>query len=156
RRRLLQAKDRHHHPLYLRLLGAAVAADRLLHARGRVFGALDADVRGRDHDGTSRLADGERGAGVDADEGLLEHDGVRRKLRYELLNAVEDRLEAQLGAATRRRSPAVPLLRPEAASFFVDDSPSACSCARIDTENFHAVTLGIGPDVPALEVGPPA
>jgi hypothetical protein len=31
----------------------------------------------------------------------------------------------------------------------VDDSPSACSCARIDAENFHAVTLGIGSDVPA-------
>jgi hypothetical protein len=31
----------------------------------------------------------------------------------------------------------------------VDDSPSARSCARIDTENFHAMTLGTGPDVPA-------
>jgi len=117
--------------------------------RGRVFGALDADVRGRDHDGTSRLADGERGAGVDADEGLLEHDGVRRKLLYELLDAVEDRLEAQLWAAPRRRPPAVPLHRSEAASSFVDDSPSARSSAWIDTQNFHAVTLGTGPDVPA-------
>src|SRR4051812_22033311 len=148
-RRLLEAEDRHHHSLHLGLLGAPVAADGLLHARGSVLSALDADVRGRDHDGTSRLADGERGAGVDADERLLEHDGVRRKLRYELLHAVEDRLEAQLGAAPRRRSPAVPLLRLEAASSFVDDSPSARSCARIDTENFHAMTLGTGPDVPA-------
>src|SRR5439155_11058940 len=134
---------------HLRLLGSSVAADRLLHARGRVLGALDPGVGGSDHDGTSRLADGERGAGVDADEGLLEHDGVRRKLRYELLHAVEDRLEAQLGAAPRRRSPAVPLLRPEAASSFVDDSPSARSCTWIDTENFHAVTLGTAPDVPS-------
>jgi hypothetical protein len=30
----------------------------------------------------------------------------------------------------------------------VDDSPSACSSAWIDSENSHAVTLGTGPDVP--------
>src|SRR5439155_1293154 len=98
----------------------------------RVDEVADTAIRGRDQDGTSRLADGERGAGVDADEGLLEHDGVRRKLLYELLDAVEDRLEAQLWAAPRRRPPAVPLHRSEAASSFVDDSPSARSSAWID------------------------
>src|SRR5947209_2026796 len=145
---LFQPENRHHHALHLCLLSATVAADGLLHARGRVLSALDAGVRGRDHDGTSRLTHGERGAGVDADEGFLEHDGVRRKLRYELVDSVEDRLEAQLGAATRRGSPAIPLHPPEAASFFVDDSPSACSSTWIDAQNSHAVTLGTGPDVP--------
>ena len=68
-----------HHPLHLRLLGAAVAADGLLHARGRVLSALDAERRGRDEHGASRLPDGERGAGVDADERLLEGDRTRRR-----------------------------------------------------------------------------
>jgi hypothetical protein len=33
----------------------------------------------------------------------------------------------------------------------VDDSPSARSSARVDAENFHAMTLGTGPDVPAIK-----
>src|SRR5262249_40391028 len=109
----------------------------------------DAGGRGRDHDGTSRLTDGERGAGVDADERLLERDGVRRKLRYQILHAVEDRLEAQLGAAPRGGSPAVPLDRPEAASSFVDHSPSAGCGPRAAPRSFPPLRLGPGRDVPA-------
>ena len=76
RRRLFQPQDRHHHPLHLRLLGPAVAADRLLHVRGRVLNALDAERRGRDEHGAAGLTHGERGAGVDADEGLLDGDRI--------------------------------------------------------------------------------
>ena len=67
--------------LHLILVGAAVAADRLLDARRGVLGALDAGGRGRDERGAARLPDGERDAGVGTDEGLLQRDGVRRVLR---------------------------------------------------------------------------
>src|SRR5262249_56147957 len=126
-----------------------VAADSLFHARGCILSAVDAGGRGRDHGGTSRLTGGERGAGVDADERLLERDGVRRKLRYQLLDAVEDRLEAQLGAASRGGSPAARLHRPEAASSFVDYSPSARCSARVDTQNFHVPRLVTGSHLPS-------
>ena len=73
----VEREDRPHHPLHLPLVGAAVAADRLLDAGRRVLGALDARRRGRDEHGAARLPDGERDAGVGTDERLLERDGVR-------------------------------------------------------------------------------
>ena len=76
RRRSIEAEDRLHHPLHLGLLGAPVAAHGLLDAGRRVLSALDSGERGRDEDGASRLPDRERGAGVDADEGLLDRDGI--------------------------------------------------------------------------------
>ena len=96
RRRALEAEDRLHHPLDLRLLRASVAADRLLHAARRVLGAFHAGERAGDEDGAARLSDRERGAGVDADEGLLEHDGIRPVLLDEPRDVVEDRLQAKL------------------------------------------------------------
>ncbi len=62
-----QAEDHLHHPLHLRLVGAPVAADRLLDAGGRVLTAGDSRVGGRDEHGAARLPDGERDAGVGAD-----------------------------------------------------------------------------------------
>ena len=90
------AEDRLHHPLHLRLLGAAVAADRLLDAGRRVLGAGDAGVGGRDEHGAARLSDGERDAGVGADVRLLERHRIRRVLRDEAGHAVVDRLQTEL------------------------------------------------------------
>ena len=66
---------------HLILVGAAVAADRLLHARRRVLDALEAGRGGRDEHGAARLSDGERDAGVGADVRLLQGDGIRAVLR---------------------------------------------------------------------------
>ena len=74
---LRQAEDRLHHPLHLALVGAAVAADRLLDARRRVLDARDAGGRRGDEHGAPRLPDGERDAGVGADVRLLQGDGIR-------------------------------------------------------------------------------
>ena len=76
RRDLIQAENCLHHPLYLSLVGAPVAAGRLLDPRRRVFEALNAGQRGGDENGAARLPDRERDAGVGADEGLFERNGV--------------------------------------------------------------------------------
>ena len=74
--RNVETEDRLHHPLHLGLLCPAVAAHRLFDAGRRVLSALDSCERGRHEDGAPGLADRERGTGVDADEGLLERDGI--------------------------------------------------------------------------------
>ena len=84
RRHRVEREDHPHHPLHLPLLGASVAAHRLLDPRGRVLGAFDAGGGGRDEHGAARLPDGERDAGVGTHVGLLERDGVRLVLRDEL------------------------------------------------------------------------
>src|SRR5439155_13780529 len=148
-RRRAHPEDGHHHALHLRLLGPAVAAHRLLHPRGRVLSALEAEGRGSEENDAARLADGERGTGVDADEGLLEHDGVRAEVLDQFGDAVEDRLEPQLGTALRWCFPPAVVDRLEAASAFVDDAVPARCRTRIDAENPHAVRLRTAPDVPS-------
>ncbi len=76
-RNLLQAQDRLHHPLNLNLVGAPVAAGRLLDPRRRVLEALNTGYRGGDENGAARLPDRERDAGVCADVGLFERNGIR-------------------------------------------------------------------------------
>jgi hypothetical protein len=143
----LERQDGLHHLLHLLLLGAAVAADGLLHARGRILSALDAGVRGRDHDGSARLSDGERDAGVGADEGLLERDGIRTVLLDERRDPVEDRLQAQLWALRRGGSPPPVVDGPEAPVSFVDDAEPARSRPWVDADDLHAATLGGTSDV---------
>ena len=75
-RHLRQAEDRLDHPLHLLLLGMTVAGHGALHPRRRIFGALDIGARARDEHGPPRLSDGERDAGIDADERLLQGDGI--------------------------------------------------------------------------------
>ena len=84
-RQLVEAEDRLHHPLHLLLVGVAVAAHRLLDAGRRVLDALNAGGRRGDEHGAPRLPDGERDAGVGADERLLQGDGIRGVLRDQLL-----------------------------------------------------------------------
>ena len=100
---VVEGEDHPHHPLHLILVGAPVPADRLLHARRRVLGALDPGGGGGDQRGAARLPDGERDAGVGPDVRLLERDGVRRVLRDERCDPVEDRPEAELRALARGR-----------------------------------------------------
>ncbi len=144
----VEREDHAHHPPHLSLLGAAVAADRLFHARGRVFRAFDTGGRGRDECGAARLADEERDAGVGSDEGLLERDGVRRVLRNEPLYSVEDRPEACLRAVARRRAPAPAHEAPDAPAAFVHDPVPARSRPWVDAEDFHGRRVRSGPDVP--------
>ena len=143
-----QRQDRLHHARDLRLLGAPVAADRLLHAARRVLSALDAGERRGDEHCAARLPDRERGAGVGADERFLQGDGIRLEVRHQPLHALEDRLQAKFRALSGRRLPPPVGQCPKAAVSFVDDGVSARGCTRIDAENSHAVTLGARPDVP--------
>src|SRR4051812_3952041 len=150
RRHRLQAEDRRHHPLHLRLLGAAVAADGLLDGRGRVLSALEPERGGRDEHGAARLPDGERGAVVDADERLLEDDRTRRVLLDQLDHAVENRLEPNLRTLAGGGLPPPEVDRLEAVSSFADYPEAACRRPWIDAENRHGDTLGTASDTPAL------
>ena len=91
RRHLVEREDRLHHLPDLLLVGAAVAADRLLDPGGRVLSARDADGRRGDEHGSPRLPDGECDAGVCADERLLQRDRIRSVQGDQLLDAREDR-----------------------------------------------------------------
>ena len=145
---LVQPEDRLHHPLHLALVGAAVAAHRLLDRGGCVFSAGDAGGRRGDEHDSPGLTDGECDAGVGADVRLLQGDGIRRVLRDQLLDAREDREQPLLQALGARRSPPPVARGPEAPSAFVDDSVPACSRPWVDAENLHGNTLGVPSDVP--------
>src|SRR5207253_7031402 len=123
-------------------LGAAVAAHGLLHRARRILAAVNGDERARDEHGAARLPDRERGAGVDADERLLERDGIRGVQVDEVAYALEDRLQAQLQGLAGARLPPPEVHGPEAPVVFVDDSVSACSRAWVDAEDFHGQRLG--------------
>ena len=150
RRVRLQGEDRAHHPLDLCLLGAAVAADGLLHAGGRVLNALDAERRGGDEHCPARLTDGERGAGICSDERLFDCDGGGLVRRNQRLHPVEDRLEAELRALPGGRLPPPVVECPDAASAFLDDPVPASSRPWVDAENSHEERLGSPSDVPAV------
>ena len=137
RRELGEPEDHLHHPLHLRLVGAAVAADRLLDAGGRVLAAVDSRVGGRDEHGAARLPDGERDAGVGADVRLLERHRIRRVLGDERRHALVDRLQTEDGVLAGGGRPAAVRHLPEAASAFLDDSVPASSSPRVDTYDFH-------------------
>ena len=143
------AEDRAHHPLHLCLLGAAVAAHRLLDAGRRVLDALDPDGCGGDEHGSARLPDGERGAGICPDERLFHCDGGGLVLRNERLHPLEDRLEAQFRALPRGRLPPPVVECPDTASAFLDDPVPASSRPWIDAQNLHEERLGGASDVPA-------
>ena len=146
-RLLGKAQDHAHHPLHLTLLGATVAAHRLLDASGRVLGAVEIGQRGRDEHGAARLTDEERDAGVCTHERLLERDGVRRMRRNELLHSVEDRPEAALRALARGRVPDAVRDGPDLPVAFVDDPVPARSSPRIDAEYLHGRRVRAVPDV---------
>jgi hypothetical protein len=92
----------------------------VLHARGRILSAEHACGSARDERGAARLPDGERGAGVCADERLLEDDRLRLVPLDELRDRVVDLLQAQLWTFARRRLPPAELDRLEAAAACVD------------------------------------
>src|SRR5262249_61410189 len=100
--------------------------------------------------GAAGLTDRERGAGVGADERLLERDGIRAVLLDETLDALEDRLQTSRQMFAGARAPPPEIHGPEAPVVFVDDSVSACSRAWVDAEDFHGQRLGAGPDNPAI------
>ena len=77
--------------------------------------------RGRDEHGAARLSDGERGAGVDADERLLEGDRIGRVLHDERRHPLENRLQTQLQALGGGCRPRAVADGPEAPAAFVDD-----------------------------------
>jgi hypothetical protein len=91
----------------------------------RVLGAVDAGERGRDEDDAPRLPDRQRGAGVGADEGLLDCDGIRIPLLHLVLHALEDRQQPELRPFPRRRVPAPEVECPESAVSLVDDRVAA-------------------------------
>jgi zinc protease len=142
RRRLgLEREDDSNHPSHLPFLRPAVAADRLLHARGGVLGALDPGGRGRDERGAAGLPDEERDAGVCTHERLLECDGVRRVLRNELQHSVEDRSEPFRRAVPGRGAPAPARQAPDPPVAFVDDPVPARSRPWVDAEDLHGDRL---------------
>ncbi len=148
-RHLVEREDRLHHPLHLPLVGAAVAADRLLDPARRVLDALDAGGRRGDEHRAARLPDGERDAGVGADVRLLQGDGIRGVQADQLRHPLEDREQPPVHALPRRCSPPPVADGPEAPVAFVDDSVPASSRPWIDAENLHEERLGTPADVPA-------
>src|SRR5207247_541337 len=90
------------HSLHLRLLGASVTADGLLHPRRGVFRTLHAGASRRDEHCAAGLPDGERGTGLDADERLLEHHGIRGLPPPELGHAVFNRPQAAASGPRER------------------------------------------------------
>src|SRR5215467_757550 len=145
-RKLGQREDHLHHPLHLRLFGAAVAADRLLHAGGRVFATDHSRVGGRDEHDAACLPDGECDAGVCADERLLECHRIRRVLGNECRHRVVDRFQTEDRVLSGGRRPAAVRHLPEAASAFLDDSVPASSSPRIDAYDLHERKLRTRPD----------
>ena len=133
--------------VHLLLFGAPVAADHLLDAGRRILSALDSRVSGRDHDGPACLPDGECGAGVDADERLLDCDGIGLMKLDELGHGVEDRLQPCLRPLGGGCFPPPVVDGPEAPVFFVDDAVPARSRPWIDADDLHGKRLGIQPDV---------
>ena len=144
----VEREDRAHHPLHLRLLGAAVAARPASPWPAGTQRTRRRPPR-RDEHRPARLPDGERDAGICSDEGLFQRDGVRRVRRNELLDALEDRLEAQLGALPRGCLPPPVVECPDTPSAFLDDPVPASSRPWIDAENLHEERLGGGSDAPA-------
>ena len=146
RRQRLQPEDRLHHPLHLRLLGAAVAAHRLLDARGRVLGALDA---------------GSAAATSTAPRACPTESAMRASTpTNDSSRATASGACSTMSAATpskivfsrsSSRSPAgvdhAPVADgPEAPAAFVDDPVPASSRPRIDADDLHADTLGMRSD----------
>ena len=105
-----------HHALHLSLLGAAVAADGLLHRCGRILGARHAGGRAGDERGAARLPDGERDTGVGADVGLLERHRLRLVPGDEVRHLVVDLAEPRSRGVPRRGLPPAVLHRSEAAA----------------------------------------
>jgi hypothetical protein len=66
----------------------------------------------------------------------------------EIPDALEDRPQTSRGLLPGARVPPPEVHGPEAPVVFVDDSVSACSRARVDSEDFHVQRLGGGPDIP--------
>ena len=136
---------------HLLLVGAAVAADRLLDPRRRVLSAGDAGGRRGDEHGSPRLPDGECDAGVCADVRLLQRDGIRRVLRDQRLRRPSKIVSSRASGRSRGgRSPPPVARGPEAPVAFVDDPVPACSRPWVDAENLHDDTLGSASDVPAI------
>ncbi len=123
-----------------------VAADRLLDARRRVLGALNADGGGGDHGGAACLTDGERDAGVGSHVGLLDGDGVRCVLRDELLHPLEDHPQPQLRPLARACRPAPRRECPDPPAAFVDDPVAARSRPWVDAEDLHGRRVRSGAD----------
>ena len=132
-----------------RLVGAAVAADGLLHGRRRVLGAFELRRGARHQERPARLADEERRARIRADERLLERHRIRVVLGDQLDDVVVDRLQPQCRRLARGGLPPAEVERRQTPALGVDDRVSARCGARIDAENLHVSRLGAVPDVPA-------
>ena len=146
--RHVDPEDEPDHPLNLCLFGAPVAAHCLLHVSGRVLSGRDAGAGAGDENGSSRLPDRERDAGVGADVRLLQCHRIRGVLGHECGDSLEDRLEAQIQALTGAGGPAPVDSGPEAPFALLDDAVSARCRSGVDAEDFHADTLSTAPDDP--------
>ena len=117
----------------LRLVGAPVAAHRLLDVGRRVLSGCDAGGCAGDEDGSAGLSDKECDAGVGADERLLERHRIRRVLGDERGHPVEDRLQAKILTLAGGCGPAPVHRGPEAPFALVDDAVPARCRPRVDS-----------------------
>src|SRR4029077_3305418 len=95
--------------------------------------------------------DGERDAGVGADERFLESHRIRRVLRDETGHSRVDRLQTESNVLAGRRRPAAVGDALEAPSAFLDDPVPARSRPRVDADYFHGQRLWTGSDDPVRE-----
>ena len=125
-RQLLQAEDRLHHPLHLLLVGAAVAAHRLLHARRRV---LESTRGRRTRPRRARLrAPARRRARCGRRRRRTTPPGRRHPGRAPLISSPTPSKivrRRSSGALPRPGAPPPVAHRPEAPVAFVDDSVPA-------------------------------
>ena len=147
----LERQDRLHHPLHLRLLGAPVAAHRLLHARGRV---LDARRRRRPRRRRARRrAPDRRRARCGRRRRRTTPRSRRRPGSCSAMSACTPSkivLRRSSGRSRAGVSPPPVAECPDAASAFLDDPVPASSRPRVDAQNLHEERLGTPSDVPAF------
>ena len=128
-----------HHVLHLLLLRMAAADHGLLHLQRGVFGhRKPGEHRGADGR-AARLPQGERGLRIDVDEYLLHRDLERAVRGDDLVQALEDRLQAPreialagLDAAARDVVELVPGA--------LDDAETGDLQPRIDPEDSQVIT----------------
>ena len=138
-RRRVEAELDAHHLLHLRLVAAAVPRHRQLHLGRRVRPHRQPDGGGRQQRNRPRLADRKGGAGVLADERVLDGDLRRLPALDDAGQLAEDVVQALLRRAFAPRGDGAARERFEPVALRADDAPARDAQPRVDAEYDESV-----------------